>query len=108
MLKERLKYCRKKRNITQEKLAAALSINRSTYAKYETGENEPDNQTLKMLADYFDVSVDFLLGRTDDESPISIAFSHRKDPLTKEEEEYLERQLEEFRQWRKRFQQQDE
>lgn len=65
---ERLKKCRNKRKLTQEQLSSLLKFNRSTYAKYETGENQPDYDTLQKLADFFEVSTDYLLGRTDDPS----------------------------------------
>ncbi|MED1915803.1 helix-turn-helix domain-containing protein [Bacillus thuringiensis] len=64
-LGQRLKACRKAKKLTQHELSETLGFNRSTYAKYETGDNEPDNQTLQKLADFFGVSVDYLLGRTD-------------------------------------------
>lgn len=68
-LGQRLKACRKAKGLTQQELANILGLNRSTYAKYETGDNEPDNDTLQKLADFFDVQVDYLFGRTDDPTP---------------------------------------
>ena len=62
----RLKELRKKRNITQLKLALELNMNQNTISRYETGEREADYATLILLADYFGVSVDYLLERTDD------------------------------------------
>jgi Helix-turn-helix. len=62
----RLKELRKKRNITQLKLALDLNMNQNTISRYETGEREADYATLILLADYFGVSVDYLLERTDD------------------------------------------
>lgn len=62
---QRLKELRNSKRITQEKIAQALNIKRSTYAKYETGENQPDHETLQLLADFFNVSTDYLLGRSD-------------------------------------------
>lgn len=61
----RLKELRKKKGITQLKLAMDLGLNQNTVSRYETGEREADYKTLIMLADYFDVSVDYLLERTD-------------------------------------------
>ncbi len=61
----RLKQLRKERNITQLKLAMDLGLNQNTISRYETGEREADYKTLIMFADYFDVSVDYLLERTD-------------------------------------------
>lgn len=59
----RLKELRKSRKITQEKLAEKLGLARSTITMYETGGSEPDLETLKALADFFDVTVDYLLGK---------------------------------------------
>lgn len=61
----RLKEIRKKRGITQLKLAMDLNISQNTISRYETGEREADYATLIRLADYFNVSTDYLLERTD-------------------------------------------
>ena len=61
----RLKEIRKKRGITQLKLAMDLNISQNTISRYETGEREAYYATLIRLADYFNVSTDYLLERTD-------------------------------------------
>ena len=61
----RLKELRKSRNISQIKLAIDLNMNQNSISRYETGEREADYATLIALADYFDVSIDYLLGRTE-------------------------------------------
>lgn len=61
----RLKELRKKRKISQLKLATDLNMNQNTISRYETMEREADYKTLITLANYFDVSIDYLLGRTD-------------------------------------------
>ena len=60
----RLKELRKKRNISQLKLALDLSMNQNTISRYETGEREADYKTLIKIAGYFNVSIDYLLERT--------------------------------------------
>ncbi|MBQ8497776.1 MAG: helix-turn-helix transcriptional regulator [Clostridia bacterium] len=60
----RLKELRKSRKISQVKLAMDLNMNQNTISRYETGEREADYATLIALADYFDVSIDYLLERT--------------------------------------------
>ena len=60
----RLKELRKKSRLTQQQLSNMLGVQRPTYSRYENNERQPDNETLKKLADIFDVSVDYLLGRT--------------------------------------------
>lgn len=61
----RLKELRKKRNISQLKLAMDLQLNQNAVSRYETGVREADYSTLIKIADYFDVSIDYLLERTD-------------------------------------------
>ena len=61
----RLKELRKSRKISQVKLAMDLNLNQNSISRYETGEREADYATLIALADYFDVSIDYLLGRTE-------------------------------------------
>ena len=61
----RLHELRKKRNISQIRLAIDLDMNQNSISRYETGEREADYATLIRIADYFNVSIDYLLGRTD-------------------------------------------
>ena len=61
----RLRELRKSRGISQLKLAMDLNTNQNVISRYETGEREPGITELITLADYFDVSVDYLLERTD-------------------------------------------
>lgn len=62
---QRLKELRIKRHISQVKLAMDLDMNQNSISRYENGEREADYETLIAFADYFGVSVDYLLGRTD-------------------------------------------
>nr|DAY52042.1 MAG TPA: helix-turn-helix domain protein [Caudoviricetes sp.] len=61
----RLVSLRKERGMTQEELAKALNKKRSTYSGYETEGKEPDLETVCILAKYFGVSTDYLLGYSD-------------------------------------------
>ena len=61
----RLKFLREQRGISQLKLAMDLNMNQNSISRYETGAREADYATLICIADYFDVSVDYLLERTD-------------------------------------------
>lgn len=63
---ERLKELRKEKSITIEKLAEDLGSAKSTISRYENGLREPKKDFLEMLCDYFNVSIDYLLGRTDE------------------------------------------
>ena len=61
----RLNELRKAKGISQLKLAMDLNMNQNTISRYENGEREPGINELIRIADYFNVSVDYLLGRTD-------------------------------------------
>ena len=61
----RLKELRRSRKISQLKLALDLNMNQNTVSRYETQEREADYKTLILIADYFGVTLDYLLGRTD-------------------------------------------
>ena len=63
-MKFRLKALRKERKISQVRLAIDLNLNQNTVSRYENMEREADYKTLILLADYFNVSIDYLLGRT--------------------------------------------
>ena len=69
MLGNRLRMLRTQRKLTQEEVAQKIGVARTTYAMYEQNSREPDNVTLQKLADFFDVSTDYLLGRTDNPTP---------------------------------------
>ncbi len=60
---EQLNALRKEKGLTREALAKGLGISYWRLGKYETGERKPDYKTLMTIADYFEVSVDYLLGR---------------------------------------------
>jgi transcriptional regulator with XRE-family HTH domain len=69
MLSNRLKELRSQKKKTQKEIAAFLGITRQGYGNYENGVTEPDTETIQKLADFFGVSTDYLLGRTDDPTP---------------------------------------
>lgn len=66
----RLKELREKRAISQLKLAMDLGLTQNSVSRYESGTREADYKTLIALADYFNVSIDYLLERTD--SPVIV------------------------------------
>lgn len=67
---KRLKELRKKKNLSQLQLAMALNLNQNSISRYETGEHEADYKTLILFADFFGVSIDYLLERTNDPTPL--------------------------------------
>lgn len=60
----RLKELRKKKQISQQKLAIDLNVSQAAISKYEQGLAEPDIRMLKEMSEYFGVSIDYLVGRT--------------------------------------------
>ncbi len=64
-MKNNLKLLRKQKGLTQIGLQMQVGIEQSLLSKYETGERVPPTETLMRLAEFYDVSVDFLLGRTE-------------------------------------------
>lgn len=64
-IKLRLKELRKKSKVSQIKLQMDTGIEQALISKYETGKRVPPTETLIVLAEYFNVSIDYLVGRTD-------------------------------------------
>lgn len=64
MISKILTLLRKELNLTQEELADKLHIGRSTYGKYETEDRTPNIFVLIAIADFYNVSLDYLTGRT--------------------------------------------
>jgi transcriptional regulator with XRE-family HTH domain len=63
---KRFTELREKKGVLQKDIANYLSIAKNTYSQYETGKREPSIDKLKMLAKYYDCSIDYLIGSTDD------------------------------------------
>ena len=61
----RLRDLREDRDLTQKDIAKMLGMSQTGYSKYETGENDIPTTILLKLADYYNTSTDYLLGRTD-------------------------------------------
>ena len=66
MLGSRLKKLRAIQKLTQKQLAEKINVTNVSISGYESGNRFPDTDTLQRLADYFEVSTDYLLGRTDE------------------------------------------
>jgi len=61
-MKNRIREIRKERGLTMKELGVVVGLAESTISQYETGKRQPDNETLLRLAEYFGVTVDYLLG----------------------------------------------
>lgn len=82
MFAARLREKREELGISQKDLAKQLNVSSSTVGMWERGKRNPDNDTLPKIANYFGVTVDYLLGRTDD--PLGqVIFVQSIEPTTK-------------------------
>ena len=80
---ENLSIAREKKNMTQKELADIIGVAKSTYSLYESGNREPNVQTIKKIADALNVSADTLLGLNIE--PITIAAHFVGDEYTEDE-----------------------
>lgn len=69
MYKNRIRDLREARNLTQKALAELLQVHQTTYSDYELGRLNVPVPALHRLADFYGVSIDYLLGRTNTETP---------------------------------------
>lgn len=65
----RIRELREEQGISLDKLGEIFHIQKSSLSRIETGKQEPKADLINALADYFDVSTDYLLGRTDEKRP---------------------------------------
>lgn len=69
MIDKQLAQLRADKGVYKKEVAKYLDVHESTYGKYELGHRTPDLGTVAKLADYFDVTADYLIGRTDTPHP---------------------------------------
>ena len=91
---QRLKELRTLKRLTQQQLADVFYLNKSSISRYENNSQIPENELLQKIADYFEVSVDYLLGRTKEQSPPNNEF---KPELNKRDKKDIEKTLNEFK-----------
>lgn len=65
MFRERLQWLREKKRISRIVLSELCGLHPDAIRRYERGENKPDMESLIAIADFFEVSVDYLIGRVD-------------------------------------------
>jgi transcriptional regulator with XRE-family HTH domain len=89
---ERIAELRERNGLTQGKLSSRLGISRASLSHYETNRREPDFETLTALADLFQVSVDYLIGRTNNpRATLTEEVSHFVDKLELSDEAILDK-----------------
>ncbi|MGO4496790.1 helix-turn-helix transcriptional regulator [Paenibacillus sp. 2RAB27] len=67
---DRIALLREKRGLTQEDLSVKIGISRASLSHYETNRREPDYETINKIANFFNVSIDYLLGRTNHQQTV--------------------------------------
>lgn len=82
----KIRELRKNLGLTQADLAKILNVSDRSVGFYETGERDPDTNTLKKLADYFNVSIDYLLGFSEGNKEKSVNLDEKYPPVTDVEE----------------------
>ncbi|WP_455452989.1 helix-turn-helix domain-containing protein [Streptococcus salivarius] len=103
---ERLKDLRKQAELTQVDVAGKLGISQQAYASWERGVKKPTQENLVKIAQVLNVSVDYLVGNSEDKSDeldnIELLFRMNSKGLTDEEKEIFKRELIEFMEERKK------
>lgn len=83
---DNLKKIRKQRKLLQEDVAKYLNVTTNTYSRYERGERSPDTDTLIKLSEFFDTSIDYIVGNTDVPMTLTqVRFDNEVDDLTDDE-----------------------
>lgn len=85
MINDKLRELRIKKGVSQQDMADFLNVKRPTYTRYESGTNEPDLKTVILLADYFGVTIDYLLGREMPPKEDNETSSSKTDELNEKE-----------------------
>jgi transcriptional regulator with XRE-family HTH domain len=85
MLSKRIKLLREEHGLSQVKLGQILNVSQQAIGKWEKGIAEPNSETIRAMADYFDVSSDFLLGKSNIRNPFEAA-DKISDALGEDEE----------------------
>ncbi|MBH5316716.1 helix-turn-helix transcriptional regulator [Paenibacillus sp. GSMTC-2017] len=91
MLPDRLRNLRLDKKKTQKDMADFLGITRQGYGNYESGKTEPDQKTINALADYFNTSIDYLYGRSDNVQPDLTDQLNHSSSKTKHDEGHEQR-----------------
>ncbi|SFM44075.1 helix-turn-helix domain-containing protein [Salibacterium qingdaonense] len=99
---KRLRKSREAANLNQKEAAKKFDITNYQLSRYENGHSNPDPDLISKFADLYEVSADYLLGRTDDPTPEQPSIFFYGGEISEDEQEHLE---EELRIYRKRKQQ---
>ena len=97
--KYRIRDLRREMNVSGEQLGKIVNVGKTTISQWENGINYPNQETLEKLCDYFNVSLDYLMGRSDIKNPnhninitkddFTVAFSNLQGNLTEEDKRQI-------------------
>ena len=90
VISKRLKQLREDAGLSQSKMGQLVGVPQSSIYRYEQGLSTPSPKTFRWYADYFDVSLDYLFGRTDDPHGVHYEYKPKYETLNPEMEKFVE------------------
>lgn len=90
MISTRLKSLREDADLSQKELAKLLGVSPSTIGMYEAGKRTPDSEMLTRICDFFNITVDYLIGRSNIKNPKCSTYNkEEQNPITDDEKNIL-------------------
>ena len=114
MFTERLKSLRKEAGLTQKEIADRFKTSPQSYAQWEKGLRSPSKESLEKLAQFFNVSTDYLLGNSELKNPedqlsnVELLFRKTSKNMTPEQKETFQKELLEFMEFRRKAFEEDD
>lgn len=108
MLPQRLKALRKEAGLTQKEIAQQIQVGQNSYSNWENGNRKPTAEITSKLAHLFNVSTEYLLGKTDNKNPedelsdVEILYRRNSKNMTPEQKEIFKKELLEFMEIRRK------
>lgn len=90
VISKRLKQLREDAGLSQSKIGQLVGVPQSSIYRYEQGQSTPSSKTFRWYADYFDVSLDYLFGRTDDPHGAHYEYKPKFETIAREMEKFIE------------------
>ena len=91
---QRIRELRNAKNLTQEELGKILNVSARSIGFYESGDRDPDTKSLNKLADYFGVTIDYIIGRSDNRDDGSQSQDHNNTDTNQKNTQYIVDNLE--------------
>ena len=96
---DKIRLLREKEKISRDELALKLGLTYHALAKYETNDREPDHETLRKIADFFHVSIDYLLGKKPTKEEVKDIEKIFKSLPLEEQKAFMKKLLDSFMNW---------